>query len=234
MAKKEGIRKLFDNIAPDYDRLNHILSLNIDKGWRKKAVRELADENRPLKVLDVACGTADFTIAIAKQVAAGSTVLGVDISEGMMAVGREKIRQAGVAAELTVADCEALPYDEGTFDRISVGFGVRNFEHLELGLSEMCRVLVPGGKLVILELSVPSNALVRWCYKLYFLKVLPAIGGLISGDRGAYEYLPASVLKFPAPDRFMAMMKTAGFAEVEHRSLTLGICRMYIGKKSTR
>ncbi len=234
MAKKEGIRKLFDNIAPDYDRLNHILSLNIDKGWRKKAVRELADENRPLKVLDVACGTADFTIAIAKQVAAGSTVLGVDISEGMMTVGREKIRQAGVAAELTVADCEALPYDEGTFDRISVGFGVRNFEHLELGLSEMCRVLVPGGKLVILELSVPSNALVRWCYKLYFLKVLPAIGGLISGDRGAYEYLPASVLKFPAPDRFMAMMKTAGFAEVEHRSLTLGICRMYIGKKSTR
>lgn len=234
MAKKEGIRKLFDNIAPDYDRLNHILSLNIDKGWRKKAVRELADENRPLKVLDVACGTADFTIAIAKQVAAGSTVLGVDISEGMMAVGREKIRQAGVAAELTVADCEALPYDEGTFDRISVGFGVRNFEHLELGLSEMCRVLVPGGKLVILELSVPSNALVRWCYKLYFLKVLPAIGGLISGDRGAYEYLPASVLKFPAPDRFMAMMKIAGFAEVEHRSLTLGICRMYIGKKSTR
>lgn len=234
MAKKEGIRKLFDNIAPDYDRLNHILSLNIDKGWRKKAVRELADENRPLKVLDVACGTADFTIAIAKQVAAGSTVLGVDISEGMMAVGREKIRQAGVAAELTVADCEALPYDEGTFDRISVGFGVRNFEHLELGLSEMCRVLVSGGKLVILELSVPSNALVRWCYKLYFLKVLPAIGGLISGDRGAYEYLPASVLKFPAPDRFMAMMKTAGFAEVEHRSLTLGICRMYIGKKSTR
>lgn len=234
MAKKEGIRKLFDNIAPDYDRLNHILSLNIDKGWRKKAVRELADENRPLKVLDVACGTADFTIAIAKQVAGGSTVLGVDISEGMMAVGREKIRQAGVAAELTVADCEALPYDEGTFDRISVGFGVRNFEHLELGLSEMCRVLLPGGKLVILELSVPSNALVRWCYKLYFLKVLPAIGGLISGDRGAYEYLPASVLKFPAPDRFMAMMKTAGFAEVEHRSLTLGICRMYIGKKSTR
>lgn len=234
MAKKEGIRKLFDNIAPDYDRLNHILSLNIDKGWRKKAVRELADENRPLKVLDVACGTADFTIAIAKQVAAGSTVLGVDISEGMMAVGREKIRQAGVAAELTVADCEALPYDEETFDRISVGFGVRNFEHLELGLSEMCRVLVPGGKLVILELSVPSNALVRWCYKLYFLKVLPAIGGLISGDRGAYEYLPASVLKFPAPDRFMAMMKAAGFAEVEHRSLTLGICRMYIGKKSTR
>lgn len=232
MAKKEGIRKLFDNIAPDYDRLNHILSLNIDKGWRRKAVRELADENRPLKVLDVACGTGDFTIEIAQKVAAGSEVVGVDISEGMMAVGREKIRAAGVSAEMAVADCEALPYGDNTFDRISVGFGVRNFEHLELGLSEMYRVLNPGGKLVILELSVPSNAFIRWCYKLYFLKVLPAIGGLVSGNRGAYEYLPASVFRFPAPDKFVAMMKAAGFPVVEHTPFTFGICRMYVGKKS--
>ncbi|MBO7279444.1 MAG: bifunctional demethylmenaquinone methyltransferase/2-methoxy-6-polyprenyl-1,4-benzoquinol methylase UbiE [Bacteroidales bacterium] len=232
MAKKEGIRKLFDNIAPDYDRLNHILSLNIDKGWRKKAVRELADENRPLKVLDVACGTADFTIEIARTLVNGSQVLGVDISEGMLAIGREKIRQTGLDAALSVADCEALPYEAGTFDRISVGFGVRNFEHLELGLQEMHRVLVPGGKLVILELSVPKNAFIRWCYKLYFLKVLPAIGGMISGDRGAYEYLPASVLKFPAPERFIGMIKEAGFETVEHTPLTLGICRMYVGKKA--
>ena len=231
MAKKEGVRKLFDNIAPDYDKLNHILSLNIDKGWRKKAVRNLVDTQEPLKVLDVACGTADFTIEIAQKVAKGSEVIGVDISEGMMAVGREKIQKAGVCAELSVADCEDLPYADNTFDRISVGFGVRNFEHLELGLSQMYRVLAPGGKLVILELSVPSNAFIRWCYKLYFLKILPAIGGMISGDRGAYEYLPASVLRFPGPEKFIPMLKSAGFAQVDHISLTLGICRMYVAKK---
>ena len=234
MAKKEGVKKMFDNIAPDYDKLNHILSLNIDKRWRKKAVRELADESRPMKVLDVACGTGDFTIEIAKKVAKGSEVVGVDISEGMIAVGKEKIAKSDINATMVVADCEALPYDEGTFDRISVGFGVRNFEHLELGLSEMYRVLTPGGKLIILELSVPSNRFIRWCYKLYFLKILPFIGGLVSGHRGAYEYLPASVLRFPAPDKFMEIMKSSGFDVVEHRSLTMGICRMYIGKKTAR
>lgn len=231
MAKKEGVRKLFDNIASDYDKLNHILSLNIDKGWRKKAVRNLVDTQAPLKVLDVACGTADFTIEIAQKVGKGSEVIGVDISEGMMAVGREKIKKAGVSAELLVADCEDLPYADNTFDRISVGFGVRNFEHLELGLSQMYRVLSSGGKLVILELSVPSNAFIRWCYKLYFLKILPAIGGLISGNRGAYEYLPVSVLRFPGPEKFIPMLKSAGFAQVDHTPLTLGICRMYVAKK---
>ena len=231
MAKKEGIRKLFDNIAPDYDRLNHILSFNIDKGWRKKAVRQIADENRALKVLDVACGTGDFTIEIARKVAPGSEVTGVDISEGMLAVGKEKIRKEGVLAGLYVADCEALPYEDNTFDRISVGFGVRNFEHLDIGLKEMFRVLKPEGKLVILELSVPSDPVIRWCYKLYFLKILPAIGGLVSGDRGAYEYLPASVLRFPAPELFIRMMRDSGFDTVEHTPLTFGICRMYIGKK---
>ena len=231
MAKKEGVKKMFDNIAPDYDKLNHILSLNIDKNWRKKAVRELADEARPLNVLDVACGTGDFTIEIARKVPQGSTVVGMDISDGMIAVGLEKLAKLGIDAALEVADCEALPYEDNTFDRISVGFGVRNFEHLELGLSEMYRVLAPGGKLVILELSVPSNAFIRWCYKLYFLKILPFIGGLVSGDRSAYEYLPASVLRFPAPDKFMSIMKSAGFDVVEHRAMTLGVCRMYIGKK---
>ncbi|MBQ8673845.1 MAG: bifunctional demethylmenaquinone methyltransferase/2-methoxy-6-polyprenyl-1,4-benzoquinol methylase UbiE [Bacteroides sp.] len=231
MAKKDGIRKLFDNIAPEYDRLNHILSLNIDKRWRKKAVREIADTGAPLQVLDVACGTGDFTIEIVRHVAPGSKVTGIDLSEGMLNIGREKMARLGVEAELVEGDCEALPYEADRIDRISVGFGVRNFEHLELGLREMHRVLKPGGKLVILELSIPSNAFVRWCYKLYFLKILPAIGGLVSGNRGAYEYLPASVLRFPAPDKFIRMMETAGFSKVEHRALTLGICRMYIGKK---
>lgn len=231
MGKKEGIRRLFNSIASDYDRLNHILSLNIDKGWRRMAVKEIADKDSPVKVLDVACGTGDFTIEIAKKVSAGSEVIGVDISEGMMEIGKEKMLKAGVTAEMTVADCEALPYDQNTFDRIAVGFGVRNFEHLDLGLREMGRVLKPDGKLVILELSLPSNRLVRGCYMLYFQKILPMVGGFISGDRGAYEYLRTSVLRFPAPDKFIEMLKSAGFEQVEHRPLTFGICRMYICHK---
>ena len=231
MAKKEKIEKLFDNIAPDYDKLNHILSLNIDKGWRHKAVREIADSKEPLDVLDVACGTGDFTIEIAQKAVKGSKVTGIDLSEGMMRIGREKIAAANVDAVLEQGDCEALKYPDNRFDRISVGFGVRNFEHLTIGLKEMHRVLKKGGKLVILELSVPSNAFIRWCYKLYFLKILPTIGGWVSGDRSAYEYLPASVLHFPAPDKFIPMLQEAGFAEVEHRALTFGICRMYICKK---
>lgn len=231
MAKKEYIEKLFDKIAPDYDKLNHILSLNIDKGWRKKAVREIVDSDEPLAILDVACGTGDFTIEIAKKAAEGSRITGIDLSEGMMKVGREKIEAAGLQATLEAGDCEALTYADNTFHRISVGFGVRNFEHLELGLSQMHRVLKPGGKLVILELSVPTNPFIRWCYKLYFLNILPAIGGMVSGNRGAYEYLPASVLHFPAPDKFTAMMYEAGFAEVKHKAFTFGICRMYVGIK---
>ena len=199
MGKKEGIRRLFNSIASDYDRLNHILSLNIDKGWRRMAVKEIADKDSPVKVLDVACGTGDFTIEIAKKVSAGSEVIGVDISEGMMEIGKEKMLKAGVTAEMTVADCEALPYDQNTFDRIAVGFGVRNFEHLDLGLREMCRVLKPDGKLVILELSLPSNRLVRGCYMLYFQKILPMVGGFLSGDRGAYEYLRTSATFTPTP-----------------------------------
>lgn len=231
MGKKEGIRRLFNSIASDYDRLNHILSLNIDKGWRRMAVKEIADKDSPVKVLDVACGTGDFTIEIAKKVSAGSEVIGVDISEGMMEIGKEKMLKAGVTAEMTVADCESLPYDQNTFDRIAVGFGVRNFEHLDLGLREMCRVLKPDGKLVILELSLPSNRLVRGCYMLYFQKILPMVGGFLSGDRGAYEYLRTSVLRFPEPDKFIEMLKSAGFEQVEHRPLTFGICRMYICHK---
>ena len=231
MAKKENIKKLFDNIASDYDKLNHILSLNIDKGWRKKAVKETIDCAEPMQVLDVACGTGDFTIEIARKAAPGSRITGIDLSEGMMKIGREKIASADVDATLEYGDCEALTYADNSFDRITVGFGVRNFEHLELGLREMYRVLKKGGKLVILELSIPSNSLIRWCYKLYFLKILPTIGGWVSGNRGAYNYLPASVLHFPAPDKFQAMMREAGFPIVEHKAFTFGICRMYIGKK---
>ena len=231
MAKKEGIRKLFDNIAGDYDRLNHILSLNIDKSWRRKAVKEIADTAEPLNILDEACGTCDFTIEIAKGAPQGSKVTGIDLSEGMLQIGREKCRKEGITAELQTGDCEAMPYDEGTFDRIGVAFGVRNFENLSKGLTEMLRVLKPGGKLVILELSIPRNPIIRWGYKLYFLKILPAIGGCVSGNRSAYEYLPSSVLRFPAPEKFMEMMQEAGFEQVRKKSFTMGICHMYLGIK---
>lgn len=231
MAKKEGIRKLFDNIAGDYDRLNHILSLNIDKSWRRKAVKEIADTAVPLNILDEACGTCDFTIEIAKGAPKGSRVTGIDLSEGMLQIGREKCRKEGITAELQTGDCEAMPYKDETFDRIGVAFGVRNFENLPRGLTEMLRVLKPGGKLVILELSIPRNPIIRWCYKLYFLKILPAIGGWVSGNRGAYEYLPSSVLRFPAPEKFMEMMQEAGFEQVRKKSFTMGICHMYLGIK---
>lgn len=231
MAKKEKIKGLFDSIAPNYDKLNHILSLNIDKTWRTKAVRKIVDVNEPLSILDVACGTGDFTIEIARKTKEGSKVVGIDLSEGMMRIGREKIAEAGVDATMMYGDCESLEYADNTFDRISVGFGVRNFEHLDIGLKEMYRVLKPGGRLVILELSVPGNPVIRWLYKLYFLKILPAIGGRISGNKGAYAYLPASVLHFPSPDRFIEMMYDSGFPEVEHKAFSLGICRMYIGAK---
>lgn len=168
---------------------------------------------------------------IAGKTAEGSKVTGIDLSAGMLKIGKEKTESAGLDIGLIQGDCEAMPFGNDTFDRISVGFGVRNFENLDKGLEEMYRVLKNGGKTVILELSVPSSAVIRWLYKLYFLNILPAIGGWISGDRGAYEYLTASVLRFPSPARFLEMMESAGFTEVKHKSLTSGICRMYIGTK---
>lgn len=233
MPKKERIRQLFDNIAPEYDRLNHLLSLDIDKTWRRRAVRQIVDTSAPLNILDVACGTGDFAVAIARKAAEGSHITGLDLSEGMLSIGREKILKAGLASVIGLeqGDSEDIPYGEGCFDRVSAAFGVRNFEHLDKGLREMFRVLKKGGKLVILELSVPRNSVMRWLYNLYFLKILPVIGGRVSGDRGAYEYLPASVLNFPGPDRFREMMTGAGFSQVRHKAFTFGICRMYIGIK---
>ena len=224
---------MFDSIAGNYDRLNHILSLDIDKSWRKKAVREIVVKDTPLKILDVASGTGDFAMAIARDSAPGSLITGTDISEGMLAIGREKVKTAGLndRIRLEYGDCEQLEYPAGSFDRVSVAFGVRNFEHLEKGLSEMCRILKPGGKSVILELSVPGNPILKSVYKLYFLHILPLIGGLVSGDRAAYRYLPASVLKFPSPEKVCSMMRSAGFSEVRAKALTFGICRMFVGIK---
>ena len=224
---------MFDNIAPDYDRLNHILSLDIDRIWRKKAVREIADGTAPVEVLDVACGTGDFSIAIARKAAPGSRITGIDLSEGMLDGFRAKAEAAGLNEIIAMeqGDCENLGFPDNSFDRVTVAFGVRNFENLAAGLREMYRVLKPGGKTVILELSVPGNPVLRFLYKLYFLHVLPAIGGLVSGDRGAYMYLPASVLKFQKPQVFMDMMSSCGFKNVRGKAFTFGICRMYVGAK---
>ncbi len=232
MPKKEKIQAMFDGIAPSYDKLNHVMSLNVDKLWRKHALREIVD-GTPQQILDVACGTGDSTIAIAAAAGSGSRVIGADISEGMMALVMEKAAHEGVhdRIRLQVADGENLPYEEGTFHRVTCAFGIRNFEHKEKGLQEFYRVLRPGGKAVILELSVPRNKTVRWFYDLYFMHILPWIGGLISGNKAAYEYLPASVHAFPSPQAFCGMMTEAGFTNVRHKAFTLGLCRMYVGEK---
>ena len=234
MARKEKIQAMFDNIAPDYDRLNHILSLDIDRNWRKAAIKEaVAPEGSRLDILDVACGTGDFAISAARHAASGSLVTGIDLSEGMLRIGERKITAAGLSGIISLqqGDCEDLPFPDCSFDRVTVAFGVRNFEHLDKGLEEMFRVLKTGGKAVILELSVPRNGIMLWLYKQYFLRILPMIGGKISGDRAAYEYLPASVLRFPGPEKFKAIMEAAGFSDVRHKSFTFGICRMYTGVK---
>lgn len=232
MPKKEKIQEMFDRIAPSYDRLNHLLSLDVDKLWRRAALPEIV-EPTPQRVLDVACGTGDSTIAIARALAPGSRVIGSDISEGMMRYVMEKAEKAGVADRVDVetADAENLPYADAGFDRVTCAFGVRNFEHKERGLAEMYRVLKPGGRVVILELSVPENRLLRGVYSLYFKHILPLVGGAVSGDRAAYAYLPGSVFRFPSPAVFCGMLSDAGFTEVRRRSLTLGLCRMFIGKK---
>ena len=226
MAKKNFVRAMFDDIAPTYDKLNHILSLNVDKSWRRKAVQHIVSR-KPSRVLDIACGTGDFTIALAQ--AGVPEVLGVDISEGMLQVGRQKVAALGLNIEMKVDDSEQLSLADDSVDAVSVAFGVRNFEHLQQGLNEMHRVIRPGGEVCVVELSVPQNPVLLWGYKLYFLHILPFFGGLLSGNKGAYRYLPISVLNFPKPDVFCEMLSDAGFQDVKARSFTFGLCRMFTG-----
>lgn len=228
MAKKNFIVDLFNDIAPTYDKLNHILSLNVDKSWRRKAVARIVSQ-KPSKVLDIACGTGDFTIALAQ--AGVPEVMGVDISEGMLEVGRQKVAALGLNIEMKVDDSESLSLADDSVDAVSVAFGVRNFEHLQLGLNEMHRVIRPGGQVCVVELSVPSNPILLFGYKLYFLHVLPFFGGFVSGNRKAYKYLPVSVLNFPKPDAFCGMLREAGFKQVEAKAFTFGLCRMFTGIK---
>lgn len=230
----ERIHSLFNAIAVDYDKLNHILSLGIDRTWRRRALGLITDMDGAGRVLDLACGTGDFSIAIAGHSGPDVTVAGVDLSEGMLEVMRQKVAAAGLSSRISMeqGDASRLCFADGTFDRVAVAFGIRNFEDRESALKEILRVLKPYGRLVILELSVPSNRALKWLYCLYFTKILPLIGGMVSGDKAAYRYLPASVLKFPGKDEWMAVMKNCGYGNVTHTSFTFGICRMYTGEKS--
>ena len=219
---------MFESIAPTYDAFNHLSSLGIDRVWRRRALRWIEGP----QVLDVACGTGDFAIAIAQKRHCG--VIGVDISEGMLKEMRRKVLEEHLEREITceVGDCAAMRFRNGTFENVTVAFGVRNFEDREACLKEILRVLRPGGRFVMLELGVPGWRPVRRVYEWYFTRVLPRIGGRMSGNFSAYRYLPASVLAFPGPREWMAFMRRCGFSDVRHRALTFGICRLYVGTKT--
>ena len=229
--ERAAIAQMFDKIARRYDFLNHFFSLHIDRIWRHKAVNELRGESLD-EVLDVATGTADLALAIQKRLRPGH-VIGVDISEGMLAVGRQKVEKKGLGRQITVkyGDSEALPFADHTFDAVTVAFGVRNFEHLEKGLGEMFRVLKTGGKLVILEFSIPRNRIFRSVFNFYFLRILPFLGRLISKDTRAYHYLPDSVQSFPHGTEFKDKMENCGFKDVKVKPLSFGIACIYTGKR---
>lgn len=228
-SKKKQVSEMFDNIANSYDFLNHSLSLGMDNVWRKIAIKKLT--NNPKIILDIATGTGDFAVSAAKYTDAKIT--GIDISQGMLNVGIEKIRKKNLnnRISLQLADSESLPFNDNTFDAITAGFGVRNFENLNKGLSEMKRVLNKDGIVVILEPSTPKYFPLKQFYKLYFHHVLPTIGAWISKDKSAYSYLPESVDAFPSGEKFIVELKNVGFKDCKHIPLTFGIVSLYIAIK---
>ena len=229
--KSVQVERMFDNIAPAYDQLNHTLSWGIDKSWRKKAIQWLKPFN-PQRMMDVATGTGDFAIQ-ACRVLNPKELIGTDISEGMMNVGRQKVKEAGLESRISFAkeDCTALSFPDNRFDAITVAFGVRNFEDLDKGLREMHRVLDSEGKLVILELSEPEWFPMKQLYALYSKMVIPTLGKLLSKDRSAYTYLPQSIKAFPQGEVMKEIILKAGFKEACFKRLTLGICTLYTATK---
>lgn len=229
-GKKEQVAKMFDNISSNYDFLNHFLSLGIDILWRKKAIKQLRTL-KPKQLLDVATGTGDFAIEALKL--NPDKIIGVDISEGMLDMGRKKMKERKLddRIELIHGDSENLPFDENKFDGVIVAFGVRNFENLENGLAEMLRVVRPGGKVVILEFSKPARFPFKQLYSFYFKFVLPKIGRWISRDNAAYSYLPESVQAFPDGKNFISILNRVGYKNTECKPLTFGISSLYIGTK---
>ena len=231
LSKKDQVAGMFDDIAPRYDFLNRFLSAGIDVRWRKKAIQQLTGL-QPKLLLDVATGTADVAI-MASGLLHPHKITGIDISEGMLEVGRKKVEKAGLSGiiELLKGDCETINFDDNTFDAVTVAFGVRNFQHLERGLSEIKRVLKPGGKLVVLEFSRPKNSATKAFYNLYMKIVAPNMGKLFSKNRDAYQYLDESIRKFPEGKNFTAILDNLGYRETYSKPLSLGICSIYCGKK---
>lgn len=225
------IAAMFDRISPKYDALNHLLSLNIDKVWRRKTAKAVA-KSQPKTILDLATGTADLAIALAKC-NPQAHIIGMDISEKMLEIGKEKVSKKGLAnqIELRLGDAATLPFESNTFDAVTVAFGVRNFENLEHGLSEIQRVLKPNGRAVILEFSMPERFPIKQLYALYFKHLLPAIGKAVSKDGNAYSYLPLSVEQFPKPKVFLRMLAEKGLENGMAKPLSFGIATLYTSTK---
>lgn len=235
--KKQRVEQMFDSIAPTYDALNHLLSLGIDRSWRRRVVKMAAQatddgSGAVVEVLDVATGTGDLAIGLARKIAA-ARITGVDISENMLAVGRRKVEAKGLEGRigLQTGDAAKLEFADGEFDLVTVAFGVRNFGDVEAGLRGMQRVLRRGGRCLILEFSEPRGRFFGTIYRFYFHRILPLVGRLVSRDGQAYSYLPRSVVDFPLPERFAEMMKEAGFSTVGIKKLTFGVAYIYEGVK---
>ena len=229
--KTENVKQMFDNIAPTYDSLNHILSLSIDKIWRRRVVRTVRRLGAK-RILDVATGTGDLAIAMARRIS-GSMICGVDLSPQMLEVARTKVAKRGFDERITLMEgnAEHLELADQSVDAVTIAFGIRNFENKEACLQELRRIIRKDGHLVILEFSNPTNRLISCLYRLYSHKILPWIGGLISKDRSAYEYLPNSVDGFPNPDAFSQIIESAGFRMVSRRSQSFGIAQIYTAQK---
>lgn len=229
--KGKLVEEMFDNIAPTYDTLNHRLSWDIDKGWRKKAIKCLLPY-APKKMLDIATGTGDFAI-LAAQMLHPEQLVGADISEGMMEIGRQKVKCMGLDKVISFEkqDCLHLGYEDETFDAVTAAFGIRNFQNLDQGLSEMCRVLKKGGHLCIVELTTPVSFPMKQLFRIYSGTVLPIYGKLISKDQSAYDYLNKTIAAFPQGEVMMEVLKKAGFEKAEFKRLTFGICTLYFATK---
>ena len=228
MTDQHTITTMFDDIAPHYDQLNHLLSLNIDKRWRKRLSQAITRQ-RPLSILDVATGTADQAIQLAKDHPQAS-ITGIDLSEKMLEIGKEKVAKKKLEERIHLlsGDASALPFDDNSFDAVTVSFGVRNFSNLGQGLQEMLRVIKDQGILAILEFSEPQN-LFRIPYRCYFNHLLPRIGQTVSKNSTAYTYLPASVAAFPNPEEFTRLLEVAGLRNIERQTLSSGIATLYTG-----
>uniref|UniRef100_UPI00405634F5 bifunctional demethylmenaquinone methyltransferase/2-methoxy-6-polyprenyl-1,4-benzoquinol methylase UbiE n=1 Tax=Alistipes sp. TaxID=1872444 RepID=UPI00405634F5 len=231
-SKAEMVRGMFNDIAPTYDRLNHILSFDIDKLWRKRVVR-IVRKLGAKYIMDMATGTGDLAIALARNIE-GSTIYGADFSSEMLAVAKQKIEVLGLSERISLTECnaESIPLADEAVDAATVAFGVRNFEHQKEALTEMKRTIRKGGHLVVLEFSNPRFALVRWCYRIYSHYILPAIGRLVSKHATAYTYLPDSIDKFASPEEFTKLLKEVGFDSVERKSQSMGIAHIYIANKA--